>query len=48
MDEPVKQLVVVAIVVIVGIALIGLAQGDILNSVGTAISGFITRITNAA
>jgi len=46
MDEPVKQLIVVAIVVIVGIALIALAQGNngIVSSIGNGIRSFIDRI----
>ncbi|MBR3250951.1 MAG: hypothetical protein IKF80_04520 [Erysipelotrichaceae bacterium] len=46
MDEPVKQLIVVAIVVIVGIALIALAQGNngIVASVGNGIKSFIDKI----
>lgn len=48
MDEPIKQLVVVAVVVIVGIALIALAKGDLLTSIGESISNYITRIASAS
>ena len=51
MDEPVRHLVAVAVVVIVGIALIALAnqsgETSIVGRIGKAITDFIGRITTA-
>lgn len=50
MDEGVKQVIIVAIAVVVGLALILLfkSDGNIMKSIGTSISGMIDHITDAA
>lgn len=50
MDEGVKQVIIVAIAVVVGLALILLfkSDGEIMQSIGTAIGSMIDHVSEAA